>query len=55
LETFEPEDNTVKRAVFEHRLRLAHPEIVIDNRKRSLWEFVKYFGGLVNPAWRYRY
>jgi prophage antirepressor-like protein len=55
LETFEPEDNTVKRAVFEHRLRLAHPEVEIVNRKRPLWEFVKYFGGLVNPAWRYRY
>jgi hypothetical protein len=55
LATFQPEDNTVKRAMFERRLRLAHPEVEIDNRRRPLWEFVKYFGGQVNPDWKYKY
>jgi hypothetical protein len=55
LATFQPEDDTVKRAVFERRLRLAHPEVEIDNRRRPLWEFVKYFGGQVNPDWKYKY
>ena len=55
LTTFNPDNNTVKRMVFENHLTQHHPEVKIDNKKRPLWEIVKQVGSSINPKWRYKY
>ena len=55
LETFHPDNNTIKRAVFESHLKYNHPQIKLDNKRRPLWEIVKNIGGSMNPKWRYKY
>lgn len=55
LTTFNPDNNTVKRMVFENHLTQYHPEVKIGNKKRPLWEIVKQVGSSINPKWRYKY
>jgi hypothetical protein len=55
LEEFSPDNDTVKRSVFEGFLKERHPEVDIAKRKRPLWDVVKRIGESVNPNWRYKY
>ena len=55
LTSFNPDDNTIKRAIFEDYLKQHHPEVKIDNKKRPLWEIVKHLGSSINPLWRFKY
>jgi hypothetical protein len=55
LEEFSPDNDTVKRSVFEGFLKERHPEVDIAKRKRPLWDMVKRIGESVNPNWRYKY
>ena len=55
LISFSPDNNTIKRVVFEDYLKHHHPEVKIENKKRPLWEIVKQIGGSLNPSWRFKY
>jgi hypothetical protein len=55
LEEFSPDNDTVKRSVFEGFLKERHPEVDIAKKKRPLWDMVKRIGESVNPNWRYKY
>lgn len=53
--SFSPDNNTIKRVLFENHLKESHPDVKIDHKKRVIWEMVKKIGVSINPAWRYKY
>ena len=55
LLSFNPDNNIIKRVVFEDHLRQNYPKVRINNKKRPLWEIVKQIGVSINPKWRYKY
>ena len=55
LASFNPDNNTIKRVTFENHLKEQHPQLIINNKKRPLWEMVKQIGSAINPKWRYKY
>lgn len=55
LITFNPDNNIIKRIVFENHLKQNYPEVKIDHKKRIVWDIVKKLGTMVNPRWRYKY
>ena len=55
LLSFNPDNNIIKRVVFEDHLRKNYPKVRINNKKRPLWEIVKQIGVSINPKWRYKY
>lgn len=52
---FNPDNNIVKRVVFEDHLKQHHPEVKLDHKKRIIWDIVKKIGVSINPKWRYKY
>lgn len=46
---FNPDNNIVKRMVFEDHLKQYHPEVKIDHKKRVIWDMVKKIGVSINP------
>ena len=53
--TFNPDNNIIKRMVFENHLKQQHPEVNFNHKKRVIWEIVKKIGVSINPKWRYKY
>ena len=52
---FNPDNNVVKRVVFEDHLKQHHPEVKIDRKKKIIWDIVKKIGVSINPKWKYKY
>jgi hypothetical protein len=55
LTTFFPDNDVVKRVVFENHLKQNFPKVEIGKRKRQVWGMAKKIGLQINPCWKYRY
>ena len=55
VESFEPDNNTVKRREFEEHLMRMSPNVKLDGKKRDAWEMTRALGSSKNPMWRYKY
>ena len=55
LATFFPDNDVVKRVVFENHLKQNFPKVEIGKRKRQVWGMAKKIGLQINPCWKYRY
>lgn len=55
VDSFEPDNNTVKRKEFEDHLLRQSPNVKLDGKKRDAWEMTRALGSSKNPMWRYKY
>jgi hypothetical protein len=55
VDSFEPDNNTVKRREFEEHLMRMSPNVKLDGKKRDAWEMTRALGSSKNPMWRYKY
>jgi MSV199 domain/T5orf172 domain len=55
VDSFEPDNNTVKRREFEEYLMRMSPNVKLDGKKRDAWEMTRALGSSKNPMWRYKY
>jgi len=55
IESFEPDNNTVKRKEFEDHLLRRSPNVKLYGKKRDAWEMTRTLGSSKNPMWRYKY
>jgi prophage antirepressor-like protein len=55
VDSFEPDNNTVKRKEFEDHLMRQSPNVKLDGKKRDAWEMTRALGSSKNPMWRYKY
>lgn len=55
IESFVPDNNTVKRKEFEEFLLRRSPNVKLDGKKRDAWEMTRTLGSSKNPMWRYKY
>lgn len=55
IESFEPDNNTVKRKEFEDYLLRQSPNVRLEGKKRDAWEMTRTLGPSKNPMWRYKY
>ncbi|CCV02425.1 BRO-like protein, GIY-YIG domain [Armadillidium vulgare iridescent virus] len=55
IESFSPDNNTVRRKEFENHLLRHSPSLKLEGKKRDAWELTRTIGSSVNPMWRYKY
>ncbi len=55
IDSFEPDNNTVKRKEFEEHLLRTKPKCKLCGKKRDAWEMTRVLGSTKNPMWRYKY
>lgn len=55
INSFEPNDDVVKRRDFENHLLKYNPEFKLDGRKREVWGVVRKVGTNINPNLKYKY
>lgn len=55
IESYQSENNLVKRADFEEHLRNTNPSVKLEKKKRDVWKVVQQIGSALNPMWRFKY
>jgi prophage antirepressor-like protein len=55
IDSYAPDNNTIKRKEFEQRLLELDPDLRLDGKRKNAWSVVRQLGSLQNPMWRYKY
>src|SRR5579864_162001 len=51
IDSYVPDNNTIKRKEFEQRLLELDPDLRLEGKRKTAWQL----GSLTNPMWRYKY
>jgi hypothetical protein len=52
IDSYAPDNNTIKRKEFEQRLLELDPDLRLEGKRKTV---VRHLGSLTNPMWRYKY
>jgi len=55
IDSYVPDNNTIKRKEFERYLVKIDPDLRLDGKRKNAWTVVQQLGSLTNPMWRYKY
>jgi len=55
IDSYVPDNNTIKRKEFEQRLLELDPDLRLEGKRKTAWNVVRQLGSLTNPMWRYKY
>jgi prophage antirepressor-like protein len=55
IDSYAPDNNTIKRKEFEQRLLELDPDLRLEGKRKTAWNVVRQLGSLTNPMWRYKY
>jgi prophage antirepressor-like protein len=55
IDSYAPDNNTIKRKEFEQRLLELDPDLRLEGKRKTAWTVVQQLGSLTNPMWRYKY
>jgi prophage antirepressor-like protein len=55
IDSYAPDNNTIKRKEFEQRLLELDPDLRLEGKQKTAWNVVRHLGSLTNPMWRYKY
>jgi prophage antirepressor-like protein len=55
IDSYAPDNNTIKRKEFEQRLLELDPDLRLEGKRKTAWNVVRHIGSLTNPMWRYKY
>src|SRR5580704_10306739 len=55
IDSYAPDNNTIKRKEFEQRLLELDPDLRLEGKRKNAWNVVRQLGSLTNPMWRYKY
>jgi len=55
IDSYTPDNNTIKRKEFEQYLVKIDPDLRLDGKRKNAWNVVQQLGSLQNPMWRYKY